>query len=71
MRHPRSASEARNISYLILRSRAQHGVSKDGRTARTRGHPSRRAQERAPQDEVDDFSQALPQGMTLQSLWSQ
>jgi hypothetical protein len=37
---------------LILRSRAQHGVSKDGCTARTRCHPSRRAQERAPQDEV-------------------
>jgi tripartite-type tricarboxylate transporter receptor subunit TctC len=39
-------------SNLILRSRAQHGVSKDGCTAGTRGHPSRRAQERAPQDEV-------------------
>jgi FO synthase len=36
---------------LILRSRAQHGVSKDGGKVPTRGHPSRRAQERAPQDE--------------------
>ena len=42
---------------LILRSRAEHGVSKDGRNAWTRRHPSRRAhpspsaQERAPQDE--------------------
>jgi FO synthase len=36
---------------LILRSRAEHGVSKDGGKAETRGHPSRRAQERAPQDE--------------------
>src|SRR5258708_210311 len=34
-------------SYPVLRSRAQHGVSKDGCTARTRGHPSRRAQKRA------------------------
>jgi FO synthase len=37
---------------LILRSRAEHGVSKDGGTAETRGHPSRRAQGRAPQDEA-------------------
>jgi FO synthase len=42
---------------LVLRSRAEHGVSKDGPTSGTRGHPSRRAhpstsaQERAPQDE--------------------
>jgi protein ImuB len=51
-----------NLSDLVLRSRAQHGVSKDGCTAREdgrhalkaqiRGHPSRRAQERAPQDEA-------------------
>jgi FO synthase len=37
---------------LILRSRAEHGVSKDRRTAQTRDHPSRRALERAPQDEA-------------------
>jgi FO synthase len=37
---------------LILRSRAEHGASKDGGTARTRRHPSRRALERAPQDEA-------------------
>src|SRR5260370_37559679 len=30
-------------------------VSKDGRNVRTRGHPSRRAQGRAPQDEVGDI----------------
>jgi hypothetical protein len=30
---------------VLMRSRAKHGVSKDD--------PSRRAQERAPQDEVD------------------
>src|SRR6202022_2169050 len=30
-------------------------VSKDGYNARTRGHPSRRAQGRAPQDEVGDI----------------
>jgi len=51
-----------NLSDFILRSRAEHGVSKDGCIARedgrhalkaqTRGHPSRRAQERAPQDEA-------------------
>jgi protein ImuB len=51
-----------NLTDLVLRSRAQHGVSKDGCIAREdgrhalkaqiRGHPSRRAQERAPQDEV-------------------
>jgi hypothetical protein len=40
-----------NLTDLILRSRAQHGVSKDGRLAC--GRPSRRAQERAPQDEVE------------------
>jgi hypothetical protein len=39
---------------LILRSRAKHGVSKDGhRHDLAYGRPSRRAQERAPQDEVD------------------
>src|SRR5258708_40158676 len=32
----------RGKSDLILRSRASHGVSKDGCTAMTRGHPSRR-----------------------------
>jgi hypothetical protein len=38
---------------LILRSRAKHGVSKDGRRHDLAcGRPSRRAQERAPQDEV-------------------
>jgi hypothetical protein len=38
---------------LILRSRAKHGVSKDGhRLDLACGRPSRRAQERAPQDEV-------------------
>ncbi len=36
---------------LVLRSRAEHGVSKDGPASRTRGHPSRRAQGRAPQEE--------------------
>jgi protein ImuB len=47
-----------HLSNLILRSRAQHGVSKDGGAVWTRGHPSRRAhpspsaQERAPQDEA-------------------
>jgi protein ImuB len=53
-----------HLSNLILRSRAQHGVSKDGciaPKAQTRGHPSRRAhpspnaQERAPQDEAANF----------------
>jgi hypothetical protein len=40
---------------LILRSRAKHGVSKDGRRHNLAcGRPSRRAQERAPQDEVID-----------------
>jgi hypothetical protein len=29
-------------------------VSKDGRNARTRGHPSRRGEDAAPQDEVGD-----------------
>jgi hypothetical protein len=39
---------------LILRSRAQHGVLKDGRQHDlASGRPSRRAQERAPQDEVN------------------
>jgi protein ImuB len=42
-----------HLPNLILRSRAQHGVSKDGYTAR--GHPSRRAPERAPQDEAANF----------------
>jgi hypothetical protein len=38
---------------LILRSRAKHGVSKDARRHDLAyGRPSRRAQERAPQDEV-------------------
>jgi protein ImuB len=65
-----------NLSDLILKSRAQHGVSKDGCIAREehqgvyarlrglsrhalkaqiRGHPSRRAQERALQDEAANF----------------
>src|ERR1700716_4446697 len=36
-------------------------VSKDGRNAGTRGHPSRRAQGRAPQDEVGDiFTTSFP-----------
>src|SRR3981081_4584189 len=30
-------------------------VSKDGRNTWTRGHPSRRAQQRAPQDELGDI----------------
>src|SRR5271165_2511433 len=37
---------------LILRSRAQHGASKDFPYAAACGRPSRRAQKRAPQDEV-------------------
>ena len=41
------------LTDLILRSRAKHGVSKDGcRHDLAGGRPSRRAQERAPQDEV-------------------
>src|ERR1700686_2107736 len=34
---------------------ARSAVSKDGYAARTPGHPSRRAQERAPQDEVGNL----------------
>src|SRR5258708_4313079 len=49
-----------NFSDLILRSRAQPGVSKDGCTAQTRGHPSRRAQERAPQDEAIQADSLCP-----------
>jgi hypothetical protein len=42
---------------LVLRSRAKHGVSKDGRWHDLAcGRPSRRAQERAPQGEVDDIN---------------
>jgi hypothetical protein len=37
------AIERTNNSHLILRSRPKVGVSKDGRPAMTRGHPSRRA----------------------------
>src|SRR5258705_9242004 len=44
------------INDLILRSRAQHGVSKDGCTAVTRCHPSRRASSGAPQDEAEIIS---------------
>ncbi|HEY6256956.1 MAG TPA: DNA polymerase Y family protein [Xanthobacteraceae bacterium] len=46
-------------SDLILRSRAAPGVSKDGCAAQTRGHPSRRAQERAPQDEAATASAGI------------
>jgi FO synthase len=66
---------------LILRSRAQHGVSKDGSTAQTRGHPSRRAhpslsaQERAPQDEgrghrggADRLARVLDQAVAGEQL---
>jgi hypothetical protein len=46
---------------LILRSRAKHGVSKDGhRHDFACGRPSRRAQERAPQDEVVDELRLTP-----------
>jgi hypothetical protein len=42
----------RNPMDLVLRSCAKHGVSKDGRWHDLAcGRPSRRAQERAPQDE--------------------
>jgi FO synthase len=52
---------------FILRSLAQRGVSKDGGTAVTCGHPSRRAQERAPQDEgrVERILDAAMEGRTL------
>ena len=44
---------------LILRSRAKHGVSKDGCWHDLAcGRSSRRAQGRAPQDEVDDINTA-------------
>jgi protein ImuB len=46
------AAAGMNFSDLILTSGAKPGISKDGGTAQTRGHPSRRAQERAPQDEA-------------------
>src|SRR5260370_14585479 len=38
-------------------------VSKDGHNAWTRGHPSRRAQGRAPQDEVGDLFTASKAGI--------
>jgi protein ImuB len=69
-----------NLSDLVLRSRAQHGVSKDGSTAGTRGHPSRRAhpspsahpstsaQERAPQDEAENFFTTAPTRIQADSL---
>jgi protein ImuB len=53
-------------SDLILRSRAEPGVSKDGCTAPARGHPSRRAhpslnaQDRAPQDEAMQADSLCP-----------
>jgi FO synthase len=60
---------------LVLRSRAEHGVSKDEPTSRTRGHPSRRAQERAPQDEgsihrsgLDRLARILDQAVAGQQL---
>jgi protein ImuB len=62
------------FSDLVLRSRAQHGVSKDGNTAQTRGHPSRRAhpspraQERAPQDEAENLFIAAPTRIQADSL---
>jgi FO synthase len=49
---PWIAGGAHAVPSLILRSHAQHGVSKDGRMAQSGRHPSRCAQERAPQDEV-------------------
>jgi protein ImuB len=63
-----------SLSDLVLRSRAQHDVSKDGRTAQTSGHPSRRAhpspsaQERAPQDEAANFFVAAPARIQADSL---
>jgi hypothetical protein len=37
-------------------------VSKDGRNVWTRGHPSRRGEDAAPQDEVGDFFTASEAG---------
>src|ERR1700737_847582 len=44
------------------RGACEASVSKDGHNAWTRGHPSRRAQERAPQDEVGDIFHKLFRG---------
>jgi hypothetical protein len=50
--HRFALRSVRGTPTLILRSIAKRCVSKDGRESVRRIHPSRRAQERAPQDEV-------------------
>src|ERR1700694_1512818 len=45
-------SSLRNGFAVVAGGACEASVSKDGHNAWTRGHPSRRAQERAPQDEV-------------------
>src|SRR5260370_470175 len=52
---PSRVSEPVKETDLILRSVAKRCVSKDGHNTRTRSHPSRRAQGRAPRDEVGDI----------------
>jgi tripartite-type tricarboxylate transporter receptor subunit TctC len=56
------------LAALILRSVAQRRVSKDGGTFRTRVHPSRRAQERAPQDEVFIILRSLSLALSVSLL---
>src|SRR5450631_3390524 len=61
-------SSLRNGFAVIARGACEASVSKDGRNVRTRGHPSRRAQGRTPQDEVGDILTSSNTGTTVERL---